>query len=167
MNPRTALALVPLAIAACATTSRPGATQPAGRTMPAVAKALINASVDVTFNATVTAFSDAPIETRLVDPDNGVVESPYFDVARYEWRAEQLPTAERLVRLRVTVLPDTLGRGSRVAVYAIYQPNRVAGMTQGRATERSVPSDHPVTAFANKLLSKIEEKATGVRTTTP
>lgn len=138
-----------------------------GRSVPAVAKALINASVEVTFNAALTAFSDVPLETLMVDPDKGIVESPYFDLSRFEWRAERYPLEERTVRLRVVVQPDTLGRGARVAVYALYQPGQRLGMTVARTNERAVPSDHPAAAFATKLLGKIEEKATGGGTRTP
>jgi len=157
------LLFAPALALACAGAHPGTSAAPAGRSTQAVAKALINASVEVTFNATLGAFSDLPIETQLVDPDKGVVESSYFDLSRYEWRAERYPLEERLVRLRVTVQPDTLGRGSRVAVYALYQPGQRLGMAVGRANERAVPSDHPATGFANKLLEKIAEKATGVR----
>ena len=166
MRPSPAVAvgfLSVLAVSGCAgsapsTTPSPGGTRE--RSFPSAAKALINASVQVTFRAAVTALSDVPLDLRLVDETLGAVETPYFDLTPHEWRAERYPADERLVRLRVTVQPDTLGRGSRVAVFVLYQVQRM-GMVVGRATERAVPADHPGAGFARKLIDRIERKATG------
>ena len=155
--------LLTLAVLGCAgaspsTTASPDGRR--GRTIPAAAKALVNASVQVTFRATVSGLSEVPLDLQLIDEERGTVETAYFDLVRYEWRAERYPEMERLVRMRVTVQPDTLGRGSRVAVYVLYQPQRM-GMTVGRATERAVPSDHPGAEFARKVMDRIERKAIG------
>ncbi|MBI1966581.1 MAG: hypothetical protein HYS40_01195 [Gemmatimonadetes bacterium] len=159
-SPSLLLALAALGCAAArpSTTASPSG----GRTIPTSAKALINASVQVTFHATVGALSDLPLEIQRLDEENGVIETPYFDLSRHEWQSERYPQEERLVRIRITVQPDTLGRGSRVAVFVLYQPHRL-GMAVGRANERSVASDHPGAAFARKVIGKIEERATGVR----
>lgn len=156
--------LLTLAALGCAGGSPATTATPSGgraRVVPTAAKALVNASVQVTFRATLTAISEVPLEIELVDEDRGLVETQYFDLTPFEWRAERYPPAERVVRLRVTVAPDTLGRGSRVAVYVLYQPRQGTGMTLGRASERAVASDHPGTAFGRTVMDRIERKAIG------
>ncbi|MGH7645976.1 MAG: hypothetical protein ACREMR_10370 [Gemmatimonadales bacterium] len=166
MRPSQAVAvafLVVVAESGCAGSTPSTTASPTGtreRSFPSAAKALINASVQVTFRAAVAALSDVPLDLRLVDENLGAVETPYFDLTPHEWRAERYPVDERLVRLRVTVQPDTLGRGSRVAIFVLYQVQRM-GMAVGRATERAVPADHPGAGFARKLLDRIERKAVG------
>jgi hypothetical protein len=131
-----------------------------GRPLPAAVKALVNASVQVTFRAVIGVVNEAPLEIGLMDEEQGIVETGEFNLEPFEWRAEHYPAEERIVRMRVTVLPDTLGRGSRVTWYVLYQPQR-GRMMLGRSSERAVPSDHPGAAFARKLMERVERKATG------
>ena len=157
--PFAAATLGALACAATTSTSAPASsTRP--RAVATAAKALINASVQVTFRAALGALSDVPVEMEQVDEDQGLVESKYFDLTPLEWRAERYPARERLVRVRLTVQPDTLGRGARLAVYVLYQPQGV-GTMGARTADRPVPSDHPGVEFARKLVTKIEQRATG------
>ena len=151
-------------LAGCAPVSAPesGAApvRGRGRPLPAAVKALVNASVQVTFRAVVASLSEVPLEMEQVDEEAGLVETKEFNLQPFEWRAERYPAEERIVRMRVTVQPDTLGRGSRVAVFVLYQPQR-GRMITGRASERAVSTDHPGAAFARKVMERVERKATG------
>ena len=164
MRPTAATLALAALLSGCATAADPS-TAPApargrGRPLPAAAQALVNASVQVTFRAAVASLSDVPLELEQVDEEQGVVETREFNLEPFEWSAERYPPDERVVRMRVTVQPDTLGRGSRVAVFVLYQPQR-GRMIAGRASERAVPSDHPGAVFARKLMERLERKATG------
>ena len=143
--------------AACASApAGSGAAADPGR--DASVKGLVNASVRVTFQAAVQALIDVPIEPRVVEPERGRVETDYFDLTPHAWQAEKYPLIERIVRYVITVAPDTLGRGSRILIAALYQPTP-GPYTRGRATERLVPRDHPAVEFAEELLATIEKKA--------
>lgn len=163
MKPLLPLAAATLGALACAATTSSSSGTGSGtrpRTVATAAKALINASVQVTFRAALGALSDVPVEMEQVDEDQGLVESKYFDLTPHEWRVERYPARERMVRVRLTVQPDTLGRGARLAVYVLYQPQGV-GTMGARTADRPVPSDHPGVEFARKLVTKIEQRATG------
>ena len=148
------LALAPLA---CAGGTRSGSAATSG---DASVKGLVGASVQVTFAAAVGALTEIPLEPKLVEEATGVVETEYFDLTPHRWEAERYPPVERVVRLVITVAPDTLGRGARVAVRALYQP-AMGEYVRGRATERLVPRDHPGVTFAQEVLDRIERRAMG------
>ncbi len=148
------LALVPLA---CAGGTRTGSAATSG---DASVKGLIGASVQVTFAAAVGALTEIPLEPKVVDEATGLVETEYFDLTPHRWEAERYPPVERVVRLVITVAPDTLGRGARVAVRTLYQP-ALGDYVRGRATERLVPRDHPGVTFAQEVLDRIERRAMG------
>ncbi|HXV90769.1 MAG TPA: hypothetical protein VD707_05325 [Gemmatimonadales bacterium] len=148
------LALVPLA---CAGGTRTGSAATSG---DASVKGLIGASVRVTFAAAVGALTEIPLEPKVVDEATGLVETEYFDLTPHRWEAERYPPVERVVRLVITVAPDTLGRGARVAVRTLYQP-ALGDYVRGRATERLVPRDHPGVTFAQEVLDRIERRAMG------
>lgn len=155
------LCLLPLAALACPKPSTEATPSGAPfRDRPAAVKSLVNASVHVTLRAVVRAIADEGLSLRLVDEERGIVESEYFDVATVEPLADRYPPAEREVRYTFSVQPDTLGRGSRVALFALYQPYRLGG-PQGRGNERTVPRDHPAVSFAKKLMERVERTAIG------
>ena len=150
-------------LAGCAPATPSTGAAPArrgARPLPTAVKALVNASVQVTYRAVIGVMNEAPLEIAQMDEEQGMVETVEFSLEQFEWRAEHYPAEERIVRMRVTVLPDTLGRGSRVAWFVLYQPQR-GRMPLGRASERAVPSDHPGTTFARKLMERVERKAAG------
>lgn len=155
MSRRPALALVLLPLLACA-----GGPAAEGATASgdASVKGLVGASVQVTFAATLRALSQIPLEPRLVQEATGLVETAYFDLTPHRWEAERYPPIERMVRLLITVAPDTLGRGARVLIRTVYQP-ALGGYVRGRATERLVPRDHPGAAFAQEILDRIDRTA--------
>jgi hypothetical protein len=132
----------------------------ASRSGDASVKGLIGASVQVTFRSTVQALADVPIEPSLVEEDRGRIETRYFDLTPFAFEAERYPPIERIVRYVIDVAPDTLGRGARILIRALYQPSP-APYVRGRATERLVPRDHPAVEYAEKLLERIESKAVG------
>jgi hypothetical protein len=150
---RSALALV-FPLLACAGGPAPGS--PTGG--DASVKGLVGASVQVTFAATLRALSEVPLEPRLVQEAAGQVETAYFDLTPHRWEAERYPPIERMVRLLITVAPDTLGRGARVLIRTVYQP-ALGGYVRGRATERLVPRDHPGVEFAQEILDRIDRTA--------
>jgi len=125
-------------------------------------KGLIGASVQVTFAAALTTLSEIPLEPRVIREAIREIETEYFDLTPHEWQAERYPPIERVVRLVITVAPDTLGRGSRVILKALYQP-ALGTYVRGRATERLVPQDHPGVAFAQEVLHRMERRAVGDR----
>jgi hypothetical protein len=142
---------------ACAGGSHGGTAAASG---DASVKGLVGASVQVTFAATLGALSEIPLEPKIVDEATGRVETEYFDLTPHRWEAERYPPVERVVRLVITVAPDTLGRGSRLAVRTLYQPS-MGSYVRGRATERLVPRDHPGVTFAQEVLDRIERRAMG------
>ena len=148
------IALMPLA---CAGGTRTGNAATSG---DASVKGLIGASVQVTFTAAVGALSEIPLEPKVVQEATGLVETEYFDLTPHRWEAERYPPVERVVRLVITVAPDTLGRGARVAIRTLYQP-ALGEYVRGRATERLVPRDHPGVVFAQEVLDRIERRAMG------
>ncbi len=141
---------------ACA--GAPGA-EPAAASGDASVKGLVGASVQVTFAATLRALTAVPLEPRLVQEAAGLVETDYFDLTPHRWEAERYPPIERVVRMLITVAPDTLGRGARVLIRTVYQP-ALGAYVRGRATERLVPRDHPGVAFAQEILDRIDRAAT-------
>ena len=151
------IAAVSLATLTCAGGPRSGSAAASG---DASVKGLIGASVQVTFAATVGALSEIPLEPKVVEEATGRVETEYFDLTPHRWEAERYPAVERAVRLVITVAPDTLGRGARVAIRTLYQPT-LGAYVRGRATERLVPRDHPGVDFAQEVLDRIERRATG------
>lgn len=149
-----ALALPALA---CAGGTRTGSAAASG---DASVKGLVGASVQVTFAAAVGALTEIPLDPKVVDEATGRVETEYFDLTPHRWEAERYPPVERVVRLVISVAPDTLGRGARVAIRALYQP-AMGEYVRGRATERLVPRDHPGVTFAQEVLDRIERRAMG------
>ncbi len=125
-------------------------------------KGLIGASVQVTFAAALSTLSEIPLEPGVIREATGQIETEYFDLTPHEWQAERYPPIERVVRLVITVAPDTLGRGSRVTIKALYQP-ALGSYVRGRATERLVPQDHPGVTFAQEVLDRMERRAVGNR----
>lgn len=142
---------------ACAGGTRTGSAATSG---DASVKGLVGASVQVTFAAAVGALTEIPIEPKVVEEATGRVETEYFDLTPHRWEAERYPPVERVVRLVITVAPDTLGRGARVAIRTLYQP-AMGEYVRGRATERLVPRDHPGVTFAQEVLDRIERRAMG------
>lgn len=125
-------------------------------------KGLIGASVQVTFGAALATLTEIPLEPRVVREATGQIETEYFDLTPHQWQAERYPPVERVIRLVIDVAPDTLGRGSRVTIKALYQPS-LGPYVRGRATERLVPLDHPGVTFAQEVLDRMERRATGRR----
>lgn len=157
MTARTlSLLLAAAGLFACA--SAGGPRRAAASSGDASVKGLVHASVQVTFYATVRTLSDVPIEVRIVDEGRGLIESQYFDLTPFAFQAERYPPIERIIRYVINVAPDTLGRGSRILIRALYQPSP-GPYVRGRATERLVPRDHPAVEYAEKLLGLIEKQA--------
>jgi len=154
---RTLVIVFALIALGCAGGSSAGGPTASG---DASVKGLIGASVQITFAAAVGALTEVPLEPRVVDEATGRVETEYFDLTPHRWEAERYPPVERVVRLVVTVAPDTLGRGARVAIRTLYQPG-MGAYVRGRATERLVPRDHPGVTFAQEVLDRIERRAMG------
>jgi hypothetical protein len=146
-----------LVVGACAGTGGGGAPAPSDASV----KGLVGASVQITFRAATQVVTEVPLALYIADEARGVIETPYFDLTPIDFSAERYPERERLVRVIVVVAPDTLGRGSRVAIRTVYQG--LGGQVQSRRTERLVPRDHPGTALAQDLLDRIEKRAVGAR----
>lgn len=155
MSRRASLGMALLTLA-CA--GSPGA-ESAAASGDASVKGLVGASVQVTFAATLRALTEVNLQPRLVQEAAGQVETDYFDLTPHRWEAERYPPLERIVRMLITVAPDTLGRGARVLIRTVYQP-ALGGYVRGRATERLVPRDHPGVSFAQEFLDRIDRTAT-------
>ena len=148
-----------LSLLACAGGQRTGSPVSSA---DASVKGLIGASVQVTFGAALGTLSEIPIEPTIIREATGQIETAYFELTPHQWEAERYPPIERVVRLVITVAPDTLGRGSRVTIKTLYQPS-LGPYVRGRATERLVPQDHPGVTFAEEVLNRIELRAVGRR----
>lgn len=146
--------LASVLVAASCRTSGPRAPQPAAQ------EGLVNASVGVTYEAAVEALSQEGIQLRRLDPDRRTIDTEYFDVASYTPTAESYPVNERVIRFQITVEADTLGRGSQVAIRALYLPFGTSGVYSERS-ERAIPRGHPGFEIVRKVFDRIRAIASG------
>jgi len=102
----------------------------------------LKAPSNVVYDAALATFTEMSLALKSNDPDHGVLESDYFDAMQVRPEARDFPAAERFMRIRVLVGPDTTrGQGTRLGVQAIYSPfgDPNAGATS-RRSERAFPS---------------------------
>jgi hypothetical protein len=118
---------------------------------------VINASVNVTLQASVDAMAAEGIPLDKFDPDTRYAQTGYFDIVTKLPEARTYPPAERQVRFRFLVTPDTLGRGAYLAVQALYQP--FATGVYSERNDRAVPTGHPGISYARTLFSRAKSIA--------
>ena len=144
-----------LALTAC----RPGAPRP----IALAADEALKAPSNVVYDAALATFTELGLALKSNDPDRGVLESEYFDVTQIHPEARDFPPAERSIRIRVLVGPDTAhGQGTRLGVQAIYSPfgDPNAGMTS-RRSERAIPNGHPGMEIVKSLVDAVKQKTRG------
>ncbi|HEY2825492.1 MAG TPA: hypothetical protein VGI83_08110 [Gemmatimonadales bacterium] len=140
-----------LALASC----RPGAPHP----VALAADEALKAPPNVVYDAALATFTEFALALKSNDPERGVLESEYFDVTTVRPEARDYPDAERFIRIRVLVGPDTLhASGSRLGVQAIYSPfgDPTAGTT--RRSERAIPKSHPGMEVVKALVESVKQK---------
>ncbi|HET7789821.1 MAG TPA: hypothetical protein VFK78_03415 [Gemmatimonadales bacterium] len=135
------------------------------RGQPALATALVSASIKVALGTAADVISRHGLAARLM-ADSALVESGGWDPAsRDPSVADRYPPEERLTWFVFKVTSDSLGRGSRVAVFALYSPFRTGGTGSGLNAQadplsavgvRAVPRDHPSAAMARAMLAEVE-----------
>lgn len=144
-----------IALAVCAACVTSGT-----RTIRPVAEELIQASERVTLTAALQAITDQGLPLRESNPDAGVIETEYVDIASYYREATQYPFAERIVRFRVFVTDDPQSGDTRLAIQGIYSPFST-GLSNTRRNERAIPRDHPAMQLVRSLVDHIREIAEG------
>lgn len=149
MKARGGLWYVALLLAACS--SGPRAPE------PAAVEGLVNASVSVTLQASVEAIAEEGIPLDQFDPDTRFAQTGYFDIVTKLPSARDYPASERLVRFRFLVSPDTLGRGSHLAIQALYQWS-ATGVYSER-NDRAVPRGHPGISYSRTLFERVRSIA--------
>lgn len=145
MSPLRVIATLCLATIAC---SRSGPREPE----PAAVEGTIDAAVSVTLQASVDAIAQEGIPLDKFDPDTRYAQTGYFDIVTKLPEARTFPAAERIVRFRFLVTPDTLGRGSHLAIQALYQPFSTGVYSE--RNDRAVPTGHPGITFARRLFER-------------
>ncbi len=144
-----------IALAACAACVTGGT-----RTIRPVAEELIQASERVTLTAALQAITDRGLPLRESNPDAGIIETDYVDMASYYQEATYYPFAERIVRFRVLVTDDPQSGDTRLAIQGIYSPFST-GLSNTRRNERAIPRDHPAMQLVRSLVDHIREIAEG------
>jgi hypothetical protein len=121
---------------------------------------VLPATPDVVYAAALKAVGDQGLPLRFHDPATNRVETEYVDIGTYEAvDASQYPTPERLVRYRIVAVPNPQGPGSRVSIFALYQPFRMDLSSERNV--RSIPRDHPGMTVARKLLDRMKKAVGG------
>ena len=144
-----------LALTAC----RPGAPHP----VALAADEALKAPPSVIYDAALATFTELGLALKSTDAEHGVLESEYFDVTQIRPEARDYPPAERLIRIRVMVGPDTTrAEGARFGVQAIYSPfgDANAGATS-RRSELAVPKGHPGMEVVKTLVDAVKQKTRG------
>lgn len=139
------------ALAAC----KPGAPHP----VAIAAEETIDQPREVVYQAALQALSDQSLPIRSTDPDNGVLESDYFDVAQYERDATNSYTpSERMIRITITVGLDTIKvQDAHIAIRAMYAPfSDPEGQT--KRSERAIPKSHPGMEVVKALMADVKNK---------
>jgi len=124
---------------------------------PAAVEGVVNASVSVTLQASIDAIAQEGIPLEKFDPDQRYAQTGYFDIVSKLPGARDYPANERLVRFRFLVSPDTLGRGSQLAIQALYQWS-ATGVYSER-NDRAVPKGHPGITYARTLFERVRSIA--------
>jgi hypothetical protein len=103
------------------------------------------------------AFSHLDISLEVFLPDSAVVESGWLDIATIRREAESYPRDQRIVRFRVLILPDSVGRATQIFIEALEQTevNRRIGTTR---SGRMVPRDHPAMVVAREVLERMRNE---------
>lgn len=120
---------------------------------PAAVEGLVNASVTVTLQASVEAIAQEGIPLDMFDPDGRYAQTGYFDIVTKLPGARDYPANERIVRFRFLVSPDTLGRGSHLAIQALYQWSSTGFYS--KRNDRAVPKGHPGVSYSRTLFERV------------
>lgn len=140
-----------LALAAC----KPGAPHP----IAVAAQETIDQPTNVVYQAALQAFADQSLPIRSTDPDGGVLESEYFDVAQFE-RGDMsgYTAAERMIRIRVMIGLDSVKvQDAHIAIQAIYSPYSDPE-SQTKRSERAIPSSHPGMEVVKALMAAVKAR---------
>jgi hypothetical protein len=141
------------AVGGCVRSSTPRPVAP-------VIDEVLPATPDVVYAAALKAVGDEGLPLRFYDAATDRLETEYVDIATFEAvDASQYPTAERLVRFRVVAVQNPQGPGTRVSIFALYQPFRMDLSSERNA--RSIPRDHPGMSVARKLLDRMKQAVGG------
>lgn len=119
---------------------------------PAAVEGLVDAAVNVALQASVDAIAQEGLPLDKFDPESRYAQTGYFDIVTKLPEARTYPSAERIVRFRFLVSPDTLGRGTHLAIQALYQP--FATGVYSERNDRAVPKGHPGITFARRLFER-------------
>jgi len=115
---------------------------------------------DVVYAAALKAVGDEGLPLRFHDVATGGIETEYLDIATYApGESIQYPTPERMVRFRIVVAQNPQGPGTRLSIFALYQPFRTDFSTERNA--RSIPRDHPGMTVARRLLERTQKAVGG------
>ncbi|MDH3496462.1 MAG: hypothetical protein OER21_06850 [Gemmatimonadota bacterium] len=145
--------LAAVTVAACVRTG--------ARPVAPVLEEVIRGRPAVTFAAALQAVTDKGLPLRQSDLDAGLIETNYVDLASYDpLGAGDYPVAERQVRFRLVIAPDTASIGSRVAIFVVYTPFRT-GISTSERNERAIPRDHPGMAIARELRDRTKRSVEG------
>jgi hypothetical protein len=123
------------------------------------AEEVVAARATLVHPATIRAVTDLGLPLRFTDASAGIVETDYVDISGYRQDAVQYPIAERLVRLRIVVVPHEEAPASRLTVYALYSPFRAG--TDERRSERAVPRDHPAMDLVRRIVEQVRKMTEG------
>lgn len=154
MTRRTLTALAVLAAGGCVKSGTPRPVAP-------VLEQVLPATPDVVYAAALKAVGDEGLPVRISDFRSGRVETEYVDIASYyPLESSQYPDLERLVRFRLIAIPNPQGPGTKVSIFAVYQPFRT-GYSAGERNERAIPRDHPGMTLARKLEERTKRAVGG------
>jgi hypothetical protein len=152
---RRALAVVAgFAAGACVKSATPKPIAP-------VIDEVLQARPDVVYAASLKAVGDEGLPLRFHDVGTSRIETEYVDIASYApGESIQYPTPERLVRFRIVAVQNPQGAGTRLSIFAMYQPFRT-DYSNAERNARSIPRDHPGMAMARKLLERTKKAVGG------
>ena len=130
------------------------------RSVAPVAAELIDAPPHTAFLFARQALVDEGLSLTQSDPEQGVLETAYLDIASFRPEAAQYPAAERAVRFRILLAADPDGPGTRLLFQAVYDPFNT-GLANTRRNERPIPEDHPAMDLVRTVIRRIQRLAEG------
>ena len=149
-----ALALALVVLTGCSLST----SRPPFQAMPEARVGDLDVEVPVATERLAKALTDAGIPVARVAPEDGYLETPWFDTATGR-PASGRPLGLDVVRVRGWVTPSAHG-SSEIKVETVYRP--IADPSRpSRELERSVPYAHPV-----RVLVRNAYRAIGARITT-
>jgi hypothetical protein len=154
MTRLTLALLAACAVGGCVTSRTP-------RPIAPVIDEVLPATPDVVYAAALKAVGDEGLPLRFHDVATAQIETEYVDIATYApGESIQYPTPERLVRFRVVAVQNPQGPGTRLSIFALYQPFRT-DYSDSERNARSIPRDHPGMTVARKLVERIKKAVGG------